>query len=333
MVEFIREQGVTCILADSNMLTGPMLSVMRSGYDFVDNHVYWAGPSGTYDVPSACSQRSAVSHGTSPDEIFLTRLYGKPFSVSEFDFCKPNAFRAEGPLMMASYAGLQGWDMLCQFAWSHWNGDITKDLVANHFNIANDCVKALSNQLGAALFRSGSVRPAPAALVTVIGGADGLIAGREYSMSLNRLGRVVRLGGIVGNGTDDPMKNLPPDTVALIDTGDNFPEYRGKLPVLDARRKGNDFLAKLKALRVVPDDLIDLESGRLDGANGQIFSNTRKQTFSVLTPECEAFILPSGENWSGKFWQVRNLKGRGVFAALSRDGRPLAESGGFSFST
>lgn len=326
MVEFVREQGVTCILADSNMLTGPMLSVMRSGYDFVDNHVYWAGPSGTYDVPSACSQRSAVSHGTSPDEIFLTRLYGKPFSVSEFDFCKPNVFRAEGPLMMASYAGLQGWDMLCQFAWSHWNGDITKDLVANHFNIANDCVKALSNQLGAALFRSGSVRPAPAALVTVIGSADGLIAGQEYSMSLSRLGRVVRLGGIVGNGTDDPMKSLPPDTVALIDTGDNFPEYRGKLPVLDARRKGNDFLAKLKALRVVPDDLIDLESGRLDGANGQIFSNTRKQTFSVLTPECEAFILPSGENWSGKFWQVRNLKGRGVFAALSRDGRPLAES-------
>ena len=326
MVEFIREQGVTCILADSNMLTGPMLSVMRSGYDFVDNHVYWAGPSGTYDVPSACSQRSAVSHGTSPDEIFLTRLFGKPFSVSEFDFCKPNVFRAEGPLMMASYAGLQGWDMLCQFAWSHWNGDITKDLVANHFNIANDCVKALSNQLGAALFRSGSVRPAPAALVTVIGSADGLIAGQEYSMSLSRLGRVVRLGGIVGNGTDDPMKSLPPDTVALIDTGDNFPEYRGKLPVLDARRKGNDFLAKLKALRVVPDDLIDLDSGRLDGANGQIFSNTRKQTFSVLTPECEAFILPSGENCSGKFWQVRNLKGRGVFAALSRDGRPLAES-------
>lgn len=326
MVEFVREQGVTCILADSNMLTGPMLSVMRSGYDFVDNHVYWAGPSGTYDVPSACSQRSAVSHGTSPDEIFLTRLFGKPFSVSEFDFCKPNVFRAEGPLMMASYAGLQGWDMLCQFAWSHWNGDITKDLVANHFNIANDCVKALSNQLGAALFRSGSVRPAPAALVTVIGSADGLIAGQEYSMSLSRLGRVVRLGGIVGNGTDDPMKSLPPDTVALIDTGDNFPEYRGKLPVLDARRKGNDFLAKLKALRVVSDDLIDLESGRLDGANGQIFSNTRKQTFSVLTPECEAFILPSGENCSGKFWQVRNLKGRGVFAALSRDGRPLAES-------
>ena len=326
MVEFIREQGVTCILADSNMLTGPMLSVMRSGYDFVDNHVYWAGPSGTYDVPSVCSQRSAVSHGTSPDEIFLTRLYGKPFSVSEFDFCKPNVFRAEGPLMMASYAGLQGWDMLCQFAWSHWNGDITKDLVANHFNIANDCVKALSNQLGAALFRSGSVRPAPAALVTVIGSADGLIAGQEYSMSLSRLGRVVRLGGIVGNGTDDPMKSLPPDTVALIDTGDNFPEYRGKLPVLDARRKGNDFLAKLKALRVVPDDLINLDSGRLDGANGQIFSNIRKQTFSVLTPECEAFILPSGENCSGKFWQVRNLKGRGVFAALSRDGRPLAES-------
>ena len=326
MVRFIRELGVNCILADSNMLTGPMLSVMRSEYDFVDNHVYWAGPSGTYDVPSTCSQRSAISRGTSPDEIFLTRLYGKPFSVSEFDFCKPNVFRAEGPLLMASYAGLQGWDMLCQFAWSHWNGDITKELVANHFNISTDCVKALSNQLGAALFRSGSVRPAPAALVTVIGGADGLIAGLEYSMPLNRLGRVVRLGGIVGNGTDDPMKNLPPDTVALIDTGDNFPEYRGKLPVLDARKRLPDYLAELKSLHVVPDELIDPESGKLNAANGQIFSNTRKQTFSVLTPECEAFVLPAGENGDGEFFRVKNRKGRGVFAALARDGRPLADS-------
>ena len=326
MVRFIREQGVNCILADSNMLTGPMLSVMRSEYDFVDNHVYWAGPSGTYDVPSTCNQRSAISRGTSPDEIFLTRLYGKPFSVSEFDFCKPNIFRAEGPLLMASYAGLQGWDMLCQFAWSHWNGDITKDLVANHFNISTDCVKALSNQLGAALFRTGSVRPAPAALVTVIGSADGLIAGQEYSMPLNRLGRVVRMGGIVGNGTDDPLKNLPSDTVALINTGDNFPEYRGKLPVLDARKTLPDYLAEFKSLHVVPDELIDPESGKLNAANGQIFSNTRKQTFAVLTPECEAFILPAGENWSGKFWQVRNQKGRGIFAALSRDRQPLAES-------
>ena len=46
----------------------------------------------------------------------------------------------------------------------------------------------------------------------------------------------------------------------------------------------------------------------------------------MLTPECEAFILPAGENWSGKFWQVKNQKGRGVFAALSRDRQPLAES-------
>ena len=152
----------------------------------------------------------------------------------------------------------------------------------------------------------------------MIGSADGLIAGQEYSMSLSRLGRVVRLGGIVGNGTDDPMKSLPPDTVALIDTGDNFPEYRGKLPVLDARRKGNDFLAKLKALRVVSDDLIDLESGRLDGANGQIFSNTRKQTFNVLTPECEAFILPSGEAFSPR--------------SPATAGR-WRSPGGFSFST
>ena len=100
----------------------------------MDSHVYWGGPSGTYDVPSSLSQNSAIGRGTSPDELFLSRLYGRPFSVSEFDFCKPNRFRAEGPLLMASYAGLQGWNMLCQFAWSHWNGDITKELVSNHFN-------------------------------------------------------------------------------------------------------------------------------------------------------------------------------------------------------
>ena len=326
MVEFLREQGVKCVLSDTNMLSGPMLSVVRSGYDFVDNHVYWGGPSGTYDVPSSLSQNSAIGRGTSPDELFLSRLYGRPFSVSEFDFCKPNRFRAEGPLLMASYAGLQGWNMLCQFAWSHWDGDIKKDLVTNHFNIANDCVKALSNQLGAALFRSGSVAPAPVALATVIGSADGLTFGSEYPMPLNRLGRVVRLGAVIGDGTGDPLEQLPAGTVALIDTGDNFPEDHGRFPVLDARKERADYLAALKALHVVPDELIDPETGRFDAAGGQIFSNTRKLTFSVHTPVCEAFVLPAGEEGAGEFWSVKNLRGRGVFAALSRDGKPLAES-------
>lgn len=327
MVEFIRGKGVTCMLADANMLSGPMLSVMRNTYDFVDNHVYWGGPSGTYDVPSSLNQSSAISAlATSPDEIFLTRLYGKPFSVSEFDFCKPNLYRAEGPLMMAAYAGLQGWDMLCQFAYSHWNGDITKDLVSNHFNMGNDCVKFLSNQLGAALFRPGTVLPASVAAATVIGDTMGLIAGKEYPMPLNHLGRVVRMGGVVGDATDDPLKKLPADTVVLIDTGDNFPEYRGKLPVLDARKGHGNFLEKFKALQVVPDSLINLENGTLNAANNQIFSNTKKLTFSVLTPTCEAFVLPPGERGNGTFWRVNNQKGRGVFAALSRDEKPLAES-------
>ena len=46
----------------------------------------------------------------------------------------------------------------------------------------------------------------------------------------------------------------------------------------------------------------------------------------MLTPECEAFVLPAGENADGEFFRVKNRKGRGVFAALARDGRPLAES-------
>ena len=216
--------------------------------------------------------------------------------------------------------------MLCQFAWSHWDGDIKKDLVTNHFNIANDCVKALSNQLGAALFRSGSVAPAPVALATVIGSADGLTFGSEYPMPLNRLGRVVRLGAVIGDGTGDPLEQLPAGTVALIDTGDNFPEDHGRFPVLDARKERADYLAALKALHVVPDELIDPETGRFDAAGGQIFSNTRKLTFSVHTPVCEAFVLPAGEEGAGEFWSVKNLRGRGVFAALSRDGKPLAES-------
>ena len=328
MVEFIRAEGVKCVLADANMLSGSMLSVMRDRYDFVDNHVYWGGPSGTYDVPSSLNQSSALSPlATSPDEIFLTRLYGKPFSVSEFDFCKPNLYRAEGPLLMAAYAGLQGWDMLCQFAYSHWQGDITQDLVTNHFNMGNDCVKFLSNKLGAALFRSGTVRPAPIAAAVVIGRADGLSAGQEYPMALNHLGRVLRVGGVVGDENSDPLKKLPADTVALINTGDNFPADPGKFPVLDARDGHGNFLAKFKALHVAPDDLFNPEDGTLNAANRQIFSNTKKLTFAVLTPSCEAFVLPPGERGRGTFWQVDNQKGRGVFAAVARDGKPLTESG------
>ncbi len=123
MRRFLKEElNVKALISGNNWKTYQAQTVLRSQYDYVDNHSYWDHPawsSGPHDLPYRFPQKNAVAElAFVPRNLFLTRIPGKPFVVTEFNYCFPNQYRAQGGPLMGAYAALQGWNGLFRFNWS-----------------------------------------------------------------------------------------------------------------------------------------------------------------------------------------------------------------------
>jgi hypothetical protein len=94
------------------------------------------------------------------------RMAGIPYGVTEFDFCYPNDWRAEGWVPMAAYARFQGWNFAASFAYNSqpWDsraqsygrtGEIT-----GVWRFHNDPASFGQMPLTSLIFLRGDVRPA-----------------------------------------------------------------------------------------------------------------------------------------------------------------------------
>ncbi|MGN1366796.1 MAG: hypothetical protein ACI406_15605, partial [Victivallis vadensis] len=331
MKRFVRELGVSCPITDQNMRSEPLLSVMRDRYDYVDNHSYWEHPlfpNKDWKLPSAHSNISAITKEANvPATMMPSRLFGKPMMVTEFDYAAPNVFRAEGAVLMGSYAALQDWDALFQFAYAHNDTNVTENNgPTGHFDLSTDIVKMLSQKIGLALFLGRELKPAPLSFAVALNGGEGLDFARELSSQIPRLGLIARIGTVIlpdGRSTAD---KLPADLAGLLNPGFNFPENTGRIPVFNAASSNVKLLEDMQKQGVLKPEWYDSAARTFNASNGQISLDARNATFRAVTPGCEALILPAGKQGKGGFLTVDNKVGRGVFSAISLDGRPLPES-------
>lgn len=173
MRDQLRGLGVKALLTDNNgWLEQRTLIRNREQLDFVDNHFYWDHPRflGTdWGLPSSgwSDGRSSIdSRGGGLQTMALTRLKGKPFTVTEINFCAPNPYRGEGGLVLGAIAARQGWDGVWRFAWSHGIDSIRDVRPLDYFNTAQDPLQRASERAVIAQYLRGAV-PAAASWHTV----------------------------------------------------------------------------------------------------------------------------------------------------------------------
>jgi hypothetical protein len=151
MSRFLKEDlGCKALLSGNNWQTYAVQTILRSEYDYVDNHRYWDHPAwaggGPTSYPIRLPQKNAADHlAFVPRDLFLTRVMGKPFVVSEFNFCAPNQWRGQSGPLVGTYASLQGWDGLIRFNW--YDGVLDeqkKPPVIRGFDMVNDPITLLS---------------------------------------------------------------------------------------------------------------------------------------------------------------------------------------------
>ena len=330
MKEFLTELGVDKPFSDQNMQMSPRLAGMRGLYDYVDNHIYHAhptfiGPNKT--MPLRFDPETALkSPLRAPGALFVSRLYGKPFTITEFDFPRPNRYRAEGGPLVGAYSALQGYDAIFHFAYAHSPGRVygnqpATSAAADPFDATSDPAKALSLRIGGALFLYGGVEVAPVSYVVLQNGVAGTLFSHKYPLELGDLGLIGGVGTVLTPDLAAAAGLLPNNTVALLDSGFNFPAGKSALPVVDA--KPEHLLARMLEKKLIKPEWYDAERGIFRSATGQIELDRKKARFQVSAPGVEVMILPPGEKARGKFMAIENRVGRGVFAAIPHTGKTL----------
>ncbi len=164
-IDFVKNDlKLKTMITSLNMQAYAPLVVMRDKFDLVDNHQYFSHPSfpeKKWSLPHNYDQGSSIMRNAIlPRLIMPTRIFGRPFTVTEFNFCNPNVFRAEAGPLVGGYAALQNWGGLWRFAWSHSERGIKTMGVGGSFDSVSDPMQQLSDRIIHALFLRGDLAPA-----------------------------------------------------------------------------------------------------------------------------------------------------------------------------
>ena len=330
MVKFLRDLGVKTPFADQNMGTTPKLSQMRRLYDFVDNHGYFCHPNfpvASWKLPSSLNQRSPVRAAhVVPWHLPTSRLLDKPFTVTEFDYAKPNRCRAAGPALIGAIGSYQDWDMLVQFAFSHGKENFTRDdRTQNHFDLSTDCVKYLAHRIGSSFFLDGGVKPAKGTFAVLLSDKAYIPFTFEYSSEIAQLAQIANVGTCVIK--DGDLSKIPADTLAVIDIGVGFPQnYKGKYPVFKAVKGKNTLISDIVKAGLVPAECYDAKTQTCKSLDGKLALSRENGTFSASSDHCDALVLPEKKSGKAGLLSVENKTGHGVFGLISADGKALASS-------
>ncbi len=289
MMQFVRSLGVKAPLSDVNNYHSPNLYRRRVKLDYVDDHQYHDHPS-PLRRPFKMSGLSAIKEkrldflGVAP-----IRIYGKPFTVTEFDFCYPNPYRAEMGPLFGYFAAMQGWNGIWHFAFSHGHDKFGREPFIDIFDSVNDPVRALTLRITAALFLR----------------RDAAESKQFYALDI-----------------DTSYNRVYPKNW-LFPGGARPYATHGKLGCV-----AQNGPAPAGAIRLNVDQLGGVYgiSEKIETSTGEAVVDFKTTTFLVDTPRTAAFVLQEGKMLKTSLFTVKARKGFVVVSAISLDKKPLSES-------
>lgn len=324
---FVRKLGVRAPITALNVDSRPGLTVQRSVLDVVDVHTYQGHPNRFQLLPFEFETMSAVlDNGGCIANIFQDRIFGKPFSVSEWGFPNPSAYNAEGPFLAGAYAALQDWDALIQFQYT--GGDKrqeSKEYVQDFFDLSRDPVRQLADRAGVLFFLRGDVAAAQKAFPYLISDEKedlGMLQD-AYPTTLRQIGLIGRTGSLFWQkGT--PLR-LPAGTLAVLGSGPAPADAKKwTVPYVDVSVATSAFATmQLKGLITSAEHPNQME---FSSSTGELALDMERETFGAITPRSEGAVLPPGKSFHGRFMNVEKNSAFSGFLAAAMDGNPLSQS-------
>jgi hypothetical protein len=200
-------ENLKCKALLSNHNNGPHTvpdQGMRMIYDYVDDHFYIDHPmfiESPWRLPSRIDNKNPVYEaGGGATAVSRIRIWGKPFTVSEFNFSAPGRYRGVGAIMTGALASIQDWDVLWRFAYSHSDNEMFKPSPIGYFNIASDPLSLAADRAAIMLYLRGDMKPAPGRVVLEISENDVKNGASHDSLQvLRKFAWTTRVGTSIGS--------------------------------------------------------------------------------------------------------------------------------------
>jgi hypothetical protein len=307
-------------------------TIIRDRFDFVDNHDYFDHPTFTGTEFASKTRNNMKDALADLGEIMLigaSRIHGRPFMLTEWNFCYPNPYRSESGPVMGAYAALQNWDGIFRFEYSGSRLTAFGDTHTWSFNTASDPLNLLSDRIAALLFLRGDVTPAPRKLTFAV--TPEIVAkpfaqdfpkwsarkNAAFPVAFGELGAWFQIGS---NLVTSETTILPADAAL---THEELPSLSSwQAPVIPA---DTDFAAALNQAGILDTDAFQPREGRLRSETGQIHTDATAHSFKVVTPRSEVLIQQDSAQTGDALRVSNNTTFSTVFAA-ALDDQPLRSS-------
>ncbi len=165
MRNFIKNDLNCKAMVTGTIVFGPLALYAQSDMDFIDGHAYWQHPqfpNRSWDPADWLIEQKAMSNhpdGATLYRLAAERLYGKPFTVTEYNHPAPLDAQAECVPMIASFAAAQDWDSVWLYTYSHSNDAWGREHLNSFFDIDTNPAKWGFMPAGAAIFRDATLQP------------------------------------------------------------------------------------------------------------------------------------------------------------------------------
>ncbi len=301
---FLRnELGYKGLITDFNFRSRYIDNAIRNELDFVDNHCYWDHPrflpGRNWATPYLHNQASVLrAMAWNPRDIISTRIFGKPFILSEVNNVFPNHFRAESGPILGAIAAMQDWDGIYNFAWSHDRAGVLHQRPVNRFDISQDALMQISEKILFLMYKHGAVSPAKEAYGWEFGEESFRNVNNpndaRYPAAFQQLGLFARTGSIPANSALPGIRRITSNGAQL-------------------ERELDDAAKRF------------LQAEEKTSVSGELSIHAGKGTFRVTAPRIESLTVHGG-SLAGNVMRLADADSFQVVTLAALDGKPLAGS-------
>jgi len=163
MRRYVKQELGCGALVTGTIVFGPLGLYTQSDMDFIDGHSYWQHPrfpNRPWDPADWLIDQKAMVDFPREATLFrlaAERLWGKPYTVTEYNHPAPLDSQAECVPLIASFAAAHDWDGVWLYTYSHSTGEWGREHLNSFFDVDTNPAKWGFMRAGATMFRDGGV--------------------------------------------------------------------------------------------------------------------------------------------------------------------------------